>query len=124
MKSRLRRHRPGPPRTERELVEAGAQVKAAAASTLLEVQPATWRHLAGWTTTLPLATDSLQMLRTMDTAALAAAFPLASPDLPAPLPGDDAATGGVLYGINPASNGVVWWDRWSCENYNSVVIAR
>jgi hypothetical protein len=111
-------------RTEDELVEACAQVKAAAASTLLEVQPATWRHLAGWTTTLPLATDSLGMLRTMDTAALAAAFPLASPDLPATLPGDDPPTGGVLYGVNPASNGVVWWDRWACENYNSVVLAR
>ncbi len=111
-------------RTEAELAEACAQVKAAAASTLLEVQPATWRHLAGWTTTLPLATDGLQMLRTMDTAALAAAFPLASPDLPAPLPGDDPPTGGILYGVNPASNGVVWWDRWACENYNSVVLAR
>ena len=44
-------------RTEPELLDACAQVKAAAASTLLEVQPATWRHLAGWTTTLPLATD-------------------------------------------------------------------
>ncbi|MFY1673928.1 VirB4 family type IV secretion system protein [Plantactinospora sp. WMMB334] len=111
-------------RSEAELLEACAQVKAAAASTLLEVQPATWRHLAGWTTTLPLATDSLQMLRTMDTQALAAAFPLASPDLPAPLPGDPPMSGGVLYGVNPASNGIVWWDRWTCENYNSVVLAR
>ena len=111
-------------RTEAELVEACAQVKAAAASTLLDVQPATWRHLAGWTTTLPLATDGLQMLRTMDTQALAAAFPLASPDLPAPLPGEETPSGGVLYGVNPASNGVVWWDRWTCENYNSVVLAR
>ncbi|MBQ1022801.1 VirB4 family type IV secretion system protein [Micromonospora sp. C95] len=111
-------------RTEAELLEACAQVKAAAASTLLEVQPATWRHLAGWTTTLPLATDSLRMPRTMDTQALAAAFPLASPDLPAPLPGDPPVCGGVLYGVNPASNGIVWWDRWSQENYNSVVLAR
>ncbi|HEY3001982.1 MAG TPA: hypothetical protein VGJ44_06500, partial [Kribbellaceae bacterium] len=111
-------------RTGAELLEACAQVKAAAASTLIEVQPATWRHLPGWTTTLPLATDSLQMRRTMDTQALAAAFPLASADLPAPLPGDPATTGGVLYGVNPDSQGIVWWDRWSCENYNSVVLAR
>jgi type IV secretory pathway VirB4 component len=111
-------------RSEAELLEACAQVKAAAASTLIEVQPATWRHLPGWTTTLPLATDSLQMLRTMDTAALAAAFPLASADLPAPLPGDPPLAGGVLYGINPDSSGIVWWDRWSQENYNSVVLAR
>jgi type IV secretory pathway VirB4 component len=111
-------------RSEQELITACAQVKAAAASTLLEVQPATWRHLAGWTTTLPLATDSLGMLRTMDTQALAAAFPFASPDLPAPLPGDDPTTGGQLYGVNPDSGGIVWWDRWSQENYNSVVLAR
>ncbi|MBB5110476.1 type IV secretory pathway VirB4 component [Micromonospora echinospora] len=111
-------------RTEPELLDACAQVKAAAASTLIEVQPATWRHLPGWTTTLPLATDSLQMRRTMDTQALAAAFPLASADLPAPLPGDPATTGGVLYGVNPDSQGIVWWDRWAQENHNSVVLAR
>lgn len=111
-------------RTEPELLEACAQVKAAAASTLIEVQPATWRHLPGWTTTLPLATDSLQMRRTMDTQALAAAFPLASADLPAPLPGDPATTGGVLYGVNPDSQGIVWWDRWAQENHNSVILAR
>ena len=111
-------------RTEDELLQACAQVRAAAASTLLEVQPATWRQLPGWTTTLPLATDGLRMLRTMDTQALAAAFPLSSPDLPAPLPGDPPATGGVLYGVNPASSGIVWWDRWAQENHNSVVLAR
>ncbi|MFG3302889.1 VirB4 family type IV secretion system protein [Micromonospora chersina] len=111
-------------RTEDELLEACAQVRAAAASTLIEVQPATWRHLAGWSTTLPLATDSLRMRRTMDTAALAAAFPLASADLPAPLPGDPPAEGGVLYGVNPDSQGIVWWDRWAQENHNCVVLAR
>ncbi|WP_346535503.1 DUF87 domain-containing protein [Micromonospora sp. DPT] len=111
-------------RSEDELLEACAQVKAAAASTLIEVQPATWRHLAGWTTTLPLASDSLQVRRTMDTQALAAAFPLASADLPAPLPGDPPAEGGVLYGVNPDSGGIVWWDRWAQENHNSIVLAR
>jgi len=111
-------------RTEAELAEACAQVQAAGASTLLELQPATWRHLAGWTTTLPLATDSLSMLRTMDTQALAAAFPFASADLPAPLPGEQTPAGGVLYGVNPQSRGVVWWDRWACDNYNCVVLAR
>ncbi|MFY1652812.1 VirB4 family type IV secretion system protein [Solwaraspora sp. WMMB762] len=111
-------------RSETELATACAQVRAAAASTLIDVQPATWRHLAGWTTTLPLATDGLRMPRTMDTAALAAAFPLSSPDLPAPLPGAPATTGGVLYGVNPASAGIVWWDRWTQENHNSIILAR
>ena len=76
-------------------------MKAAAASTLLDVQPATWRHLHGWTTTLPLATDALRMRRTMDTAGPGRRVPARLPDLPAPLPGDPATTGGVLYGVNP-----------------------
>lgn len=25
---------------------------------------------------------------------------------------------------NTASNGIVWWDRWSCDNHNSVVLSR
>ncbi|WP_091445890.1 VirB4 family type IV secretion system protein [Micromonospora yangpuensis] len=111
-------------RSETDLRQACDQVRAAAASSMLEVQPATWRHLAGWTTTLPLAADGLRMPRTMDTQALAAAFPLASPDLPAPLPGEPADHTGVLYGVNPAGTGVVWWDRFAQDNYNSVVLAR
>jgi hypothetical protein len=51
-------------------------------------------------------------------------FPLASPDLPAPLPGEPAPEGGILYGLNPDSNGIVWWDRWNQHNANSVVLAR
>jgi type IV secretory pathway VirB4 component len=110
--------------TQGDLVEAVAEVRAAAASVLLDTQPATWRQLQGWTSTLPLGVDSLRMRRVFDTDALAAAFPLASADLPAPLPGQGMPAGGVLYGVNTASNGVVWWDRWACDNHNSVVLAR
>src|SRR5205823_13637743 len=96
--------------TQEELVEAVAEVRAAAASVLLDTQPATWRQLQGWTSTLPLATDSLRMRRVFDSDALAAAFPLASADLPAPLPGQRPPAGGVLYGLNSDSAGIVWWD--------------
>ncbi|WP_203909635.1 VirB4 family type IV secretion system protein [Rhizocola hellebori] len=107
-----------------ELQESIAQVRAVAASVLLDTQPATWRQLQGWISTLPLATDTLRMRRVMDTEAIATMFPLASPDLPAPLPGQPAPAGGLLYGLNPDSGGVVWWDRWSQHNANSVVLAR
>jgi type IV secretory pathway VirB4 component len=107
-----------------ELVEAVAQVRAAAASILLDTQPATWRQLQGWCSTLPLGEDRLGMRRVFDTESLAAAFPLASADLPAPLPGEGTPAGGVLYGLNTDSAGVVWWDRWACDNHNSVVLAR
>lgn len=107
-----------------ELDEAVAHVRATAASVLLDTQPATWRQLQGWTSCLPLAADGLGMRRIMDTDALATAFPLASADLPAPLPGEPGSGHGMLYGLNPDSNGVVWWDRWRQDNANSVVIAR
>ncbi|HZM80520.1 MAG TPA: DUF87 domain-containing protein [Candidatus Limnocylindrales bacterium] len=110
--------------TLKELDEALAHVRATAASILLDTQPVTFRQLQGWTCTLPLATDTLGMRRVMDTDAIASAFPLASADLPAPLPGEPGSASGMLYGINPDSNGIVWWDRWAQHNHNSVVIAR
>ncbi|MCP2343719.1 VirB4 family type IV secretion system protein [Actinomadura rupiterrae] len=95
------------------------QVRALAASLLLDAQPTTFRALHGWVTGLPLGTDPIRLRRTFDTDALAASFPFASPDLNAP--------GGqkpVLYGVNIASSGVVLWDRFAQDNYNSVTIAR
>jgi type IV secretory pathway VirB4 component len=107
-----------------DLAESVAEVRAIAASVLLDTVPATWRQLQGWTSGLPLGVDSLGMRRVFDSDSLACAFPLASADLPAPLPGDPPQRGGVLYGLNTATGGVVWWDRWNADNYNSVVLAR
>ncbi|GAB3275112.1 hypothetical protein GCM10027589_00020 [Actinocorallia lasiicapitis] len=94
-------------------------VKALAASLLLDAHPTTFRALQGWTATLPLGTDPLQTRRTFDTAALAASFPFASPDLRPRL-----ADTPVLLGLNTYSCGVVLWDRFAHDNHNSVTIAR
>ena len=149
--------------TRPALVEAVAQVQAAAASVLVDTHPATWRHLQGWTSTLPLGHDALRQRRVFDTDALALSFPLAGPDLPGPLPGRPAGAGGVLLGVTAdahgagfgsghavsthlgagrdpgavpgtgpgagtgaiaAGTGVVWWDRWSQHNHNTLVLAR
>ncbi|WP_225918311.1 VirB4 family type IV secretion system protein [Actinocatenispora comari] len=106
-----------------ELQDAAAQVKALASSLLLDTAPATWRQLQGWCTTLPLGDDALGMTRVIDTDALAASFPLSSPELPGPLPGEPAG-GGVLYGVTLDSPGVVWWDRFAQDNHNAIVLAR
>jgi len=58
----------------------------------------------------------------MDTAALAAAFPFTSPDLPRD-PADPDALPGILYGANTAGPGLVAWDRWAQDNHNSVTLA-
>ncbi|WP_207934719.1 conjugal transfer protein TraC [Actinomadura sp. KC06] len=96
-----------------------SQVRALASSLLLDAAPATFRTLQGFTTTLPLGVDSLNMRRTFDTQALAAAFPFTSPDMDVPI--TDTT---VLYGINTNSSSLVLWDRWAQDNHNSVILAR
>jgi hypothetical protein len=98
--------------TEQALAEEVAAVRSLAASLLLNAQPTTYRSLQGWVTALPLGLDLLGITRTFDTAALSAAFPFTSPDLPPADPTSVAAPHGVLYGFNIASQGLVHWDRF------------
>lgn len=102
---------------EDELDRETSRLRGILASLLVDAQPATFRHLHGWLTTLPLGIDALAMRRTFDTAALAASFPFASADLSEP--------GGVLYGVNASSRGLVFWDRFGGhDNQNAVILAR
>jgi type IV secretory pathway VirB4 component len=111
-------------RNPAELAEVSAGVRSAAAGTLLDLQPATFRHHHGYTTTLPIGVDALGMTRVLDTDALAAGFPLAGADLAAPAPGQRTSTEAILYGVNTTSAGVLMWNRWAQDNHNSVVLAR
>ncbi|MEV1083425.1 DUF87 domain-containing protein [Streptomyces sp. NPDC050211] len=107
-----------------ELANEVAAVRALAASLLLDAKPTTYRSLQGWVTCLPMGLDLVTMRRTFDTAALSAAFPFTSPDLPPPDPTSVAAPSGVLYGYNVGSQGLVHWDRFALDNHNSVVLGR
>src|SRR5207244_1636348 len=78
--------------------------------------PTTFRAAHGWLTTLPVGIDALELSRTFDTDALAACFPFATTDLP--------STSGVLLGVHPTSQALVWWDRFSQDNHNTVILAR
>lgn len=100
-----------------ELDAACAQLKAAATAAMLEVRPATFRQLPGIASTLPWGADALGAVRTVDTEVAAAAWPFCSPDAP-------EAPEGVLYGLNLFTGAPVMWDRWDCDNHNSVVVAR
>ncbi|WP_329562027.1 VirB4 family type IV secretion system protein [Kitasatospora sp. NBC_01266] len=107
-----------------QLAEEISAVRAIAESMLLRCEVATWRALQGWTSCLPLGVDQLGAKRTFDTAALAACFPFASPDLPAADSGSPSAVGSVLLGLNTSASGLVLWDRFAQDNHNSVTLAR
>jgi type IV secretory pathway VirB4 component len=105
-------HAPDPDALEAEC----ARVRSLVSSLLLDAVPATFRSLQGFVTTLPVGIDNLSMRRTLDTDALAAAFPFSGVDL--------ADAGGVLYGTTVAGSGIVCWDRFGLDNHNSVILAR
>nr|WP_201760905.1 ATP-binding protein [Nonomuraea sp. K271] len=104
--------------SQNELDEACAQVRALAASLLLDARQVAFRQLQGWVSSLPVAFDNLGATRTFDTPALAAAFPFTSPDLTA-----ETGPTAVLYGANAASASLVTWDRFAQPNHNSAIIA-
>lgn len=110
--------------SETALVDEVAAIRSLAASLLLDAKPTTYRSLQGWITALPMGLDLVGMRRTFDTAALSSAFPFTSPDLPPPDPTSVAAPGGVLYGFNVGSQGLVHHDRFALDNHNSVILGR
>jgi len=110
--------------SQEQLTAQAAAVRSLAASLLLDAKPSTFRTLQGWTSCLPFAIDALGQRRSFDTAALAAAFPFTSPDLPSPDPTLASAPSGVLYGRNTTSGGLVVWDRFAQDNHNAVILAR
>jgi type IV secretory pathway VirB4 component len=101
--------------SEQALESEVGKVRSLCASLLMDTHPLTFRAAQGWSTTLPLGVDLVRMRRTFDTAALANCFPFASSEI------DNS--GGVLYGLNATTGGVVLVDRFSLENYNQVVLA-
>ena len=107
--------------SEMELAAEVARVRSVTDAMLIRLIPTTYRAVQGWCATLPLGIDPLRIRRTFDTEALTTVFPFASPDLPVPRDPEGLA---VLLGVNATGAGLLLWDRWSLDNYNSVTLAR
>jgi len=79
-------------------------------------KPAILQMEEGFKTVLPTCKDELMVTRNMDTTSLATTFPFVSSEL-----SDDK---GIMYGINQHNGSLVIFDRFSMENYNSVIFAK
>ncbi len=85
-------------------------------SKLIYAKTAVFQQQAGFTSTLPLNLDKLQVHNSLNTGPLSSFFPFVSADL--------TSNKGVLYGINRHNNSLILFDRFSLENANAVVFAK
>lgn len=104
-----------PADTKEELNQITQQVESTLGSLLVIAKQATLQQEDGLYSTLPLGIDRLSVTRNMDTTSLATTFPFTSADL--------SSNRGILYGINEDNDSLVVFDRFSLENYNSVIFA-
>ena len=82
---------------------------------LVLTKPSVFQMEHGWTSTLPLCLDELEISRNMNTSPLATSFPFSSCDLT-----DDH---GVLYGVNRHNDSLVIFDRFNMPNANANIFA-
>ncbi|MBI2596410.1 ATP-binding protein [Candidatus Daviesbacteria bacterium] len=93
-----------------ELVESTlGSISITAKKTTLQMEDA-------FISTIPLGIDRLNLNHNMDTTSLATTFPFTTSEL--------TANEGIMYGINEHNGSLVVFDRFSLENYNSVVFAK
>lgn len=83
---------------------------------LVYIKPAVLKVEQGYSSTLPLANDELDIANNLNTSPLSTTFPFVSADL--------SSNEGILYGINRHNNSLILFDRFKMENANMVVFAK
>ena len=101
--------------TKEELDKTESEIKSILESKLVYIKPALFQQEQGYKSVLPIATDILSVHSKLNSAPLSSLFPFISFDL--------TADKGILYGVNRHNSSLVLFDRFTLENYNSVIFA-
>jgi len=102
--------------TEEELDRTESEIKSILESKLVYVKPALFQQEEAFKSIIPIATDLLGVHSKLNSSPLSSIFPFISFEL--------TSDKGILYGINRHNNGLILFDRFSLENYNSVTFAK
>lgn len=102
--------------TVEELDKAESEIKSMLESRLVYVKPALFQQEQGFKSVLPLGKDELGVNSKLNSSPLSSIFPFVSFDL--------TSDKGILYGVNRHNASLVLFDRFSLENYNSVIFAK
>ena len=102
--------------SEEKLDKVESEIKSMLESKLIYLKPALFQQEQGFESVLPAGNDKLRVNSKLNSAPLSSIFPFVSFDL--------TSDRGILYGINRHNSGLVLFDRFSLENYNSVTFAK
>lgn len=100
---------------ETELSKAENEIKSILESKLIYLKPALFQQEDAFKSVIPIGTDKLEIHQKLNSEPLSSIFPFVSFDL--------TSNKGILYGINRHNSGLIIFDRFSLENYNSITIA-
>ncbi|MGB3922006.1 MAG: DUF87 domain-containing protein [Minisyncoccia bacterium] len=99
-----------------DLDKIESEIKSILEAKLIYVKPALFQQEQGFKSTLPLGNDLLEVHSKLNSSPLSSLFPFTSFDL--------TSDKGILYGINRHNSSLVLFDRFSLENYNSIMFAK
>ncbi len=101
---------------EDELYKAENEVKSILDAKLVYLKPALFQQEDAFMSVVPVGDDRLGVHQKLNSGPLSSLFPFVSFDL--------TSDKGILYGVNRHNNGLVIFDRFSLENYNSITFAK
>ncbi len=102
--------------TEDELEKISGEIRSILDAKLIYLKTALFQQEEGFKSTTPFATDLLEVNTQLNSTPLSSIFPFVSFDL--------TSNKGILYGRNMHNSSLVIFDRFSLENYNSVIFAK
>ena len=103
-------------KTPDELDKIESEIKSTLESRLIYLKPSLFQQKEGFISTLPISSDLLEVRSKLNSSPLSTMFPFVSFDL--------TSDRGILYGVNRHNSSLVLFDRFSMENYNSVIFAK
>lgn len=99
-----------------DLFRVESEIKSLMESKLIYIKPSLFQEEDGFKTVAPLGTDLLHVTQKLNSEPISSMFPFVSFDL--------TSENGILYGVNRHNSSLVIFDRFSLENYNSIIFAK
>ena len=102
--------------TLEDLNRTETEIRSLLESKLVYAKSAIFQQETGLISVLPFGSDKLAVHSRLNSSPISTMYPFVSFDL--------SANKGILYGINRHNNGLILFDRYSLENYNSVIFGK